>query len=84
MKAIDEGMMDVSKAIVGADLVVLGGPSRSSLRYRGDLQAFAPAVYRERMWGSTKASIVDLAEKLFPPHVLFVGSHPMAVQRRAG
>jgi prephenate dehydrogenase len=84
MKAIDEGTIDVHKAIQGADLVVLAAPVRVILENINDISKHLRRGCIVTDVGSTKAAIVEAAEKHFPPHVLFVGSHPMAGSEKSG
>ncbi len=84
MGAIDEGTTDVRKAIQGADLVVLAAPVKVILENIGDISKHLRRGCIVTDVGSTKAAIVEAAEKHFPPHVLFVGSHPMAGSEKSG
>ncbi len=84
MKAIDESTTDVHKAIQGADLVILAAPVKIILDNIDDICKHLRRGCIVTDVGSTKLSIVDSAEKLFPPHVLFVGSHPMAGFEKSG
>ncbi len=81
---IDEGMTDVSKAIQGADLVILAAPVKVILDNIVDISKHLRRGCIVTDVGSTKAAIVEAAEKHFPPHVLFVGSHPMAGSEKSG
>lgn len=84
MKAIDEGTMDVRKAIQGADLVILAAPVKVILAHIEDISKHLRRGCVVTDVGSSKAAIVDAAQKHFPPHVLFVGSHPMAGSEKSG
>ena len=84
MKAIDEGTLDVNKAIQGADLVILAAPVKVILGQIHDISKHLRRGCIVTDVGSTKVAIVEAAEKLFPPHVLFVGSHPMAGSEKSG
>ena len=84
MKAIDEGTTDIHKAIQGADLVVLAAPVKVILENIGDISKHLRRGCIVTDVGSTKVAIVEAAEKQFPPHVLFVGSHPMAGSEKSG
>lgn len=84
MKAIDEGTTDVNKAIQGADLVILAAPVKVILENIDDISKHLRRGCLVTDVGSTKSAIVDAAEKLFPPHVLFAGSHPMAGSEKSG
>ncbi len=84
MKAIDEGTTDIRKAIQGADLVVLAAPVKVILEHIDDISKHLRRGCIVTDVGSTKAAIVEAAEKHFPPHVMFVGSHPMAGSEKSG
>jgi len=82
--AIDESASSCKKAVAGADLVVLCTPvglfEEMLRQIAGDLAAGAIVTDV----GSTKRSVVELAEKLLPSSVHFVGSHPMAGSEKRG
>jgi prephenate dehydrogenase len=84
MGVIDEGMTDVNKAIQGADLVILAAPVKVILDNIQDISKHLRRGCIVTDAGSTKTAIVEAAEKHFPPHVLFVGSHPMAGSEKSG
>ncbi|MBF0594444.1 MAG: prephenate dehydrogenase/arogenate dehydrogenase family protein [Candidatus Omnitrophica bacterium] len=84
MKAIDEAEMDLHKAIAGADLVILAAPAKVILENIKDIARHLRRDCIVTDVGSTKGLIVAAAEKHFPPHVLFVGSHPMAGSEKSG
>ena len=84
MKIIDEGTTDPRKAIQGADLVILAAPVKVILANIEDISKHLRRGCVVTDVGSSKAAIVDAAEKHFPPHVLFVGSHPMAGSEKSG
>lgn len=84
MGAIDEGEQDLQRAIQGADLIILAAPVKIIIE---NIRDIARHVRRDCIVtdvGSTKAAIVEAAEKYFPPHVLFAGSHPMAGSEKSG
>jgi prephenate dehydrogenase len=88
--ALDRGVIDeacgsdVNRAIQGADLVILASPVKIILENIYDISKHLRRGCIVTDVGSTKAAIVDAAEKHFPPHVLFVGSHPMAGSEKSG
>lgn len=84
MGAIDEGEQDILKAIQGADLIVLATPVGVILENLSEIARHVRRGCIVTDVGSTKLSIVEAAEKHFPPHVLFVGSHPMAGSEKSG
>ncbi|MEI6438078.1 MAG: prephenate dehydrogenase [Candidatus Omnitrophota bacterium] len=84
MGAIDIAETDLQKAIGGADLVILAAPVNIILDNIADIARHLRRDCIVTDVGSTKGLVVDTAEKLFPAHVLFVGSHPMAGSEKSG
>lgn len=84
MKVIDEGTTDIRKAIQGADLVILAAPVKVILEHIGDISKHLRRGCVVTDVGSSKAAIVEAAQKHFPPHVLFAGAHPMAGSEKSG
>ena len=84
MGAIDEAEMDLQKAIAGADLVILASPVKVITENIKDIARHLRRDCIVTDVGSTKLAVVEAAEKYFPPHVLFVGSHPMAGSEKSG
>ena len=83
-RAIDRAFHDMRKAVHNADLVILATPVNTILKL---LPTLGPHLKRGCVVtdvGSTKASIVDLAEKKLPPYCYFVGSHPLAGSEKQG
>jgi prephenate dehydrogenase len=82
--AIDVAAGSAEEAVGGADLVFLCTP----VGLFGDLlREIAPALRDGAIVtdvGSTKRTVVDLAEKILPPRVRFVGCHPMAGSEKRG
>jgi prephenate dehydrogenase len=82
--AIQEAARSAAEAVRGADLVVLCTP----VGIFGDiLNEIAPALAAGAIVtdvGSTKRSVVEVAERILPPTVSFVGSHPMAGSEQRG
>jgi prephenate dehydrogenase len=83
-KVIDEACPDVNRAIQGADLVILASPAKVILEHIKGISKHLRRGCIVTDVGSTKALIVEVAQKYFPPHVLFVGSHPMAGSEKSG
>lgn len=82
--AIDEYATDPAQAVRDCELVVLCTPVGAFQQVLGKI---APALHPGTIVtdvGSTKRSVVQLAEKLLPQGVHFVGSHPMAGSERRG
>ncbi|MDB5289421.1 MAG: prephenate dehydrogenase [Phycisphaerales bacterium] len=82
--AIDEGYEDLSRAVRGADLVILCTPVGLFRRLLGEMAPLLSAGTLVTDVGSTKRSIVEAAGKLLPAGVHFVGSHPMAGSEKRG
>jgi len=82
--AIDEGYVDFNKGIIGADLIVLAAPVNAIL----DLIETLGKEHRRGCiitdLGSTKAAIVERAEKVLHHSLLFVGSHPLVGSEKKG
>jgi prephenate dehydrogenase len=82
--AIDESAKTCREAVEGADLVILCTPvglfQAMLTEAAGGLadQAIVSDV------GSTKRSVVELAERILPKSARFVGSHPMAGSEKRG
>ena len=82
--AIDRGAPDPADAVADADLVILCTPVST---FTDLLTRIAPALKPGAVVtdvGSTKRSICAAAERLLPPGVHFVGSHPMAGSEKRG
>jgi prephenate dehydrogenase len=83
---LDEASTDLRKVLQNADLVVLAAPVVENLRLIKDKE-FVKHIKRGAIVtdvGSVKNAIVEAAEKYLAPHVLFVGSHPMAGSEKSG
>ena len=82
--AIDRAAGSAAEAVGGADAVFLCTP----VGLFGELlREIGPALRAGAIVtdvGSTKRSVVELAEKTLPPGVRFVGSHPMAGSEKRG
>ncbi len=81
---IDHAATDLKSAVQNADLVILATPVKTIINL---LSTIGPHLRRHCIVtdvGSTKASIVEAAQKFLPPHVLFVGSHPLAGSEKRG
>ncbi|HEX5242246.1 MAG TPA: prephenate dehydrogenase/arogenate dehydrogenase family protein, partial [Tepidisphaeraceae bacterium] len=82
--AIHEGYEQLGPAVRGSDLVVLCTPVGL---FPDLIKQLAPLLSQEANVtdvGSTKETVVSIAEKLLPPGVHFVGSHPMAGSEKRG
>jgi len=82
--AIDRLAIQVTEAVEGADLVILCTPvGIFEGLLRELLNALKPGAVVTDV-GSTKRSVVKLAEENLPSGVHFVGSHPMAGSEKRG
>jgi len=82
--AVDEVTQDVAKGVGDAQLVVLCTPIghfETLLRQLGP--ALSPGTYVTDV-ASTKTTVVQIAHRLLPKTVRFVGSHPMAGSEKMG
>jgi prephenate dehydrogenase len=83
-KAVSETTLHGDEAFRAADLIVYATPvdhiARAISQSAND---FAPAALVTDA-GSTKAEMVRQLEKLLPPDVRFIGSHPLAGGEKAG
>ncbi|MEI7998105.1 MAG: prephenate dehydrogenase [Candidatus Omnitrophota bacterium] len=82
--AIDESFIDLKKGLNGADLIVLATPVQIIL----DTLDFLGKEHQRGCiitdLGSTKAVVVERAEKVLHHSVLFVGSHPLVGSEKKG
>lgn len=82
--AIDRPVFTLPEAIRESDLVVVATPVIA-------VQAIFAQIAADLKWGaivtdvsSTKAQVTTWAKQLLPPHVSFIGGHPMAGSERHG
>ncbi len=86
MRVIDRGFIkaELEQAVATADLVILATPI---LAITENLQKMSRALQPGTLItdvGSTKAHIVEMAERYLPDTVHFLGGHPMAGASSAG
>ena len=82
--AIQEGFSEPGAAVEGAELVLLCSPVGA---FEGLLRELLPIWSPEALVsdvGSTKRNVVEAAQRILPPAVHFVGSHPMAGSEKRG
>ena len=82
--AIDEAATSCEAAVQGADLVILCTPVGL---FGPILTQIAPGLSAGAIVtdvGSTKRSVVELADRILPKFARFVGSHPMAGSEKRG
>jgi len=82
--AIDEATLDFNKGIIGADLIVLATPVNTILDFIEILGKEHRRGCIITDLGSTKAMIVERAEKVLHHSLLFVGSHPLVGSEKKG
>lgn len=82
--AIDAIETDPAKAVTGSDLVILCTPVGTFEQLLGQIGPSLAARAIVTDVGSTKRSVVRLAESLLPKGVHFVGSHPIAGSEKRG
>jgi prephenate dehydrogenase len=70
-------------ALAGTDIIVLAAPVRQNAMLLGRLGGAITAPVLVTDTGSTKRAILDAA-RVLPPHVSFVGGHPLAGAARSG
>lgn len=82
--AIDEFTLLPEEAFAKADLIVLATPPSS-------IPTFFPVIGKKAKEGclvtdvgSVKKRILKEAEELLPPHIIFVGGHPLAGMEKKG
>lgn len=83
-KVIDNGFTDVVKAVQGADLVVFACPVQTIVKLLPEVNKSARRNCIITDVGSTKAEIVEEAEKILSNPGNFVGSHPLAGSEKRG
>lgn len=83
-KAIDVACLDVKKAIVNADLVVLAAPVDSIIKLFATINPYLKRGCIVTDVGSAKAKIVENAEKVLSAPAFFVGSHPLTGSEKKG
>jgi len=82
--AIDRFEMKVTEAVEGADLVILCTPVGVFEGLIGEIGNALKTGAMVTDVGSTKRSVVAVAERELPEGVHFVGSHPMAGSEKRG
>jgi len=84
MKAIDRGEHNLAHAVQGAGMVIIATPV---LTVREVMEQIAGSLSEGAVVtdaASTKAHVMAWASELLPPHVSFVGGHPMAGKEQQG
>lgn len=84
LKIVDDYSTDLSKAVKGADLIVLCSPVGS---FKQLAEGMAPSLKAGTIVtdvGSVKGPMVRELEKIIPSSVSFVGGHPIAGGEKSG
>jgi len=82
--AVDAVTQDIVEGVSGSQLVILCTPiGHIEALMTRMAPALAPATYVTDV-ASTKAQVVEMAERILPQSVRFVGSHPMAGSEKTG
>ncbi len=81
--AIDKAFHDIKKAVSNADLVIMATPVTAIVNLLPTISRYLKRGCIVTDVGSTKAVIVDTAEKNFSS-AFFVGSHPLAGSEKKG
>ena len=81
---IDRSYSEISKAVHQADFVVLATPVSVIVNLLSTLGPYLKRGCIITDVGSTKAIIVETAEKFLPQHCYFVGSHPLTGSQKQG
>jgi len=82
--AIDEGTDKLLIGIQNADLIILATPISSILKLLSEIAPHLKTNCLVTDTGSVKAEIVEMANRILPAHVDFIGGHPMAGSEKSG
>ena len=82
--AIDKASSNLEETIEGADLVIIATPVLAIKDIFKELSSYLPSESIVTDAASTKVQVLSWAEELLPPHVSFIGGHPMAGREIAG
>ncbi len=82
--AVDRATISVSRGVQNADLVIVATPIGQFEAVFRQLADYLPDGAIVTDVGSTKGHVMDLAARLLPDRIHFVGSHPMAGSENAG
>lgn len=82
--AITHAEPSLEKAVKTANVVVIATPSNVALNVLEELSAVVQPNTIVTDMCSVKAPIMELAERVLPESVLFVGGHPMTGSERGG
>jgi len=82
--AADEITTDYCAGVKQADLVVIAVPVEKTFEVIKKIRKCLKSGAVVTDAGSVKRKVVELSEKMMPPGVRFVGSHPMAGSEKSG
>lgn len=78
VRAIDRGQTDLLRAVKGSSLVILAAPVET---LEAIIRSIVPVLERDAILsdvGGVKGQMVLNIDALLPPHLYFVGAHPIA------
>ena len=84
LKAIDEGTLDLKRALKNSDLIILATPAKTIVKFAGPIVKMAEKNAVITDVGSCKQEIVSTIEKISPRSIKFVGAHPLAGSEKKG
>lgn len=82
--AVDRAEWNLPRAVEDAEIVVLAVPPAATEKVLADVAPHLPNGCVVTDVGSTKAQVLEWADRILPAHVDFVGGHPMAGKETAG
>jgi len=83
-KAVDRTTLALEDGIRGADLIIIATPVGKIVDVAKDIIKHAKNEAILIDVGSTKGKVVKEIEKIAPPNIKFVGTHPMAGSEKSG
>ena len=81
---VDEIQYDLQRGLSGADIVIIATPIKTILNLFSEIKPFLKEGCLITDTGSTKAAIMEEAEKIFNNQFEFIGGHPLAGLERGG
>ncbi len=82
--AIDEGTVNLEEGVKKADIIVIATPVKTILNILTQINPFLKKGCIVTDTGSTKKKIVEIADRVLPEDIFFVGGHPMAGSEKYG
>lgn len=83
-KIVDKTTSNITQSLDNADLVILATPVKTIVTLLANIGKHLKRGCIVMDVGSTKSTIVEIAHKHLPPHVFFVGAHPLAGSEKKG